>query len=99
MADTAQLTATAAVPGSGQAAVERLHESTHGHPLHLHSLRTQTTPGELADLAQPLPVPASLDAVVRSILDRLPEDSRHLVEALAVLGTTTQLATAAQLAS
>ncbi|WP_037600074.1 helix-turn-helix transcriptional regulator [Streptacidiphilus rugosus] len=97
-AETGQLATAPGAPRLPDPVTARLLERTAGHPLHLRSLLTQITPAELADLSHPLPVPASLDAVVCHTLDRLPGESRRLVEALAVLGVPTPLATAGRLA-
>ncbi|WP_037599541.1 LuxR family transcriptional regulator [Streptacidiphilus rugosus] len=97
-AETRQLAAGHGAARLGPAAVARLQEATAGHPLHLHSLLAQVTPAQLADLSHPLPVPASLDAVIRHTLNRLPADARGLVEALAVLDRPAPLATITALA-
>ncbi|MET7391251.1 LuxR C-terminal-related transcriptional regulator [Streptomyces sp. NPDC005529] len=85
-------------PALSKAAVARLLDRTGGHPLHLRSLFTQVTVDQLADLSNPIPVPSSLDAVIRRSLERLPDDARRLVEALAVLDTSAPLAVTASLA-
>ncbi|WP_037599947.1 ATP-binding protein [Streptacidiphilus rugosus] len=82
---------------SAQAA-ERLISFTGGHPLYLQSLFSQASPRALADPRSSLPVPGSLAAVVRQILAGLGEDSRSLVEALAVLNAQVPLGVAAQVA-
>lgn len=97
-AEAGQLAAEAGVHGLGPDALQRLTEHTAGHPLHLRSLLSQTTTSELADLSLPLPVPQSLDAVIRQSLDSLPAQARSVVEALAVLDATVPLALVAQLA-
>ncbi|WP_406191350.1 LuxR C-terminal-related transcriptional regulator [Streptomyces sp. NBC_01017] len=96
--ETARIVAGAGFGGLGRAAVDRLHEWTAGHPLYLLSLLAEVTPEALADRSRPLPVPSSLEAVIRKSLGRLPQESRRLVEALAVLDTTVPLGIAAQLA-
>jgi predicted ATPase len=55
-------------------------------------------PGGLADLGAPLPVPSSLAAVVQCSLSRLPDPSRRLAQALAVLDAQVPLALAGQVA-
>ncbi|WP_406191279.1 LuxR C-terminal-related transcriptional regulator [Streptomyces sp. NBC_01017] len=96
--ETAQMIAVAGAGTLSRQAVDRLWEHTAGHPLYLRSLLGEAGPGALADLAVPLPVPSTLDELVRHILDRLPAQARRLTEALAVLDAATPLATAARLA-
>lgn len=96
--ETTQMAADAGGEALGRVAVERLHQRTAGHPLHLRSVFNQIPVSEIADLTQPLPLPATLQALVRQTLAGLPQDARRLVEALAVLDGTTPLATAAHLA-
>ncbi|WP_158515464.1 AAA family ATPase [Kitasatospora sp. MBT63] len=80
------------------AVLRRLWEHTRGHPLYLRSILASTTPGDLADVGAALPVPTSLASAVRRSLERLPADSRALVEALAVLGIPSPVDTAARIA-
>ncbi|MET7391695.1 ATP-binding protein [Streptomyces sp. NPDC005529] len=90
-AEVAQLTEMAGVQGLGTTALERLKERTAGHPLHLRSLLTQVTRRDLEQNAKALPLPESLGAIVSQALTRMPDDTRRLVEALAVLDTPTPL--------
>ena len=96
--ETAQVAAAAGAGALGRRALARLWEHTAGHPLYLRSLLAEAGPGALADPTRPLPVPSTLDALVRHTLDHLPADARRLTEALAVLDAPTPLALAAQLA-
>ncbi|MEU8981297.1 AAA family ATPase [Streptomyces sp. NPDC048309] len=76
-------------------ALARLHSQTQGHPLYARSLLTELSD----DVAQARSgVPPSLAAVTRDQLNSLPEDSRRLIEALAVLDCRIPLVRAAQVA-
>ncbi|WP_037599790.1 ATP-binding protein [Streptacidiphilus rugosus] len=79
-------------------AARRLREHTGGQPLYLRSVITETPVEQLNDEQSLLAAPQSLAAAIRYTLDRLPADSRSLVESLAVLGTTVPLPLAAQVA-
>ncbi|WP_406410926.1 LuxR C-terminal-related transcriptional regulator [Streptomyces sp. NBC_01614] len=96
--ETAQLAASAGIDDLHAAAVRQLHRRTDGHPLHLRSLLSENSPDQLADVSQPLPVPTTLEAVVRHTIDALPHTARRLVEAVAVLDAPIPLAVAARLA-
>ncbi|MER7575550.1 AAA family ATPase [Streptomyces sp. NPDC126514] len=96
--ETGRVAAAAGCRGLGRAALDRLWEHTAGNPLYLRSLIAEGGPGALADLTRALPVPSTLNALVRHTLNRLPADARRLIEALAVLDATTPLTTTAQLA-
>jgi DNA-binding CsgD family transcriptional regulator len=76
----------------------RLQRHTGGHPLYLRTLLTELSTDALGDLDKPLPVPGSLDAVVRRQVAAVPDDSRALLQALAVLDMQTPLAMAATVA-
>jgi hypothetical protein len=95
--DTARLACVHGAPPPPEA-VERLWLHTGGHPSHLRSVLAHTSPLDLADPAQPLPVPHSVAVTVRAALCGLPADSRLLVDALAVLDTEAPLALVGQLA-
>ncbi|MET7391238.1 ATP-binding protein [Streptomyces sp. NPDC005529] len=74
-------------------AAEKLYQRTEGNPLHLELV--------LAEGGSPdgtLPVPGSLVTAMRSRLDALDVDSRHLVDALAVLNGFVSPDTAAAVA-
>lgn len=96
--ETVQMVAASGVGVLSQRAVVRLWEHTAGHPLYLRSLLADASPQALADLTRPLPVPSTLEALVRRTLERLPADARRLIEALAVLDAPTSMATTVQFA-
>lgn len=96
--ETAQMAAAGSGAALSQQAVGRLWEHTAGHPLYLRSLLAEAGPQALANPARPLPVPSTLNELVRRTLNRLPAEACRLVQALAVLDTATPLATAARLA-
>jgi ATP/maltotriose-dependent transcriptional regulator MalT len=81
-----------------RAAAVWLCAHTQGHPLYLRALLSELTPEQLEDTGQRLPVPRSLTATIQARLARLPEPSRRLLEALAVLDARCPLARVAQLA-
>ncbi|SDI18377.1 regulatory protein, luxR family [Actinokineospora alba] len=80
-------------------AAARLRAHTDGNPLYVRALLAEASPADLIAGESTLPVPKSLLTAVGRILNRLPEETRHLVEALAVLNARCSLARAAQLAS
>ncbi|MER7577764.1 AAA family ATPase [Streptomyces sp. NPDC126514] len=96
--ETAQLAASAGISDLHTAAARRLHRRTGGHPLHLRTLLSETSPEQLADVSQPLPVPGTLDGAVRQTIEALPQAAQRLIEAMAVLDAPTPLAVAARLA-
>ncbi|MBU2664637.1 AAA family ATPase [Actinoplanes bogorensis] len=82
-------------PGLG----ERLHDYTGGHPLHVRTVLAEVPADVLRDDAlDRWPVPRSLLATITGQLDRLPGDSRALLEAMAVLDARTPLSVAGRLA-
>jgi DNA-binding CsgD family transcriptional regulator len=62
----------------------RIHETSGGNPFYALEL-ARTLPQEL-DPTQPLPVPETLDELVRARLDALPESSRTALVLLSALG-------------
>ncbi|GAA2807225.1 helix-turn-helix transcriptional regulator [Crossiella cryophila] len=84
-----------ALPGG---AAERLCAHAGGNPLHIRTLLHELPPDVLDDEQLPLPVPSSLVTAVRAMLDRLPEPTRALLAALAVLDEDSPLARAAGVA-
>uniref|UniRef100_A0AAU1IC40 AAA family ATPase n=2 Tax=unclassified Streptomyces TaxID=2593676 RepID=A0AAU1IC40_9ACTN len=82
------------------ATAKRLHQHTQGHPLYIQAVVADAQATEsLADPERALPVPSSLSAVVHRQLDRLPDDSRALTEALAVLDVRVPLGAVGQVAA
>ncbi|MFJ9818635.1 AAA family ATPase [Streptomyces sp. NPDC101151] len=78
-------------------AAARLQEHTGGHPLYLRSLLDSVPWQALSEARGVLAVPTTLADTVRATLERLPADSRLLVEGLAVLDTRTPLGQISQL--
>lgn len=83
----------------GTAAVQRLHAHTEGHPLYALSVLGEVKPEGLAGSSSPLPIPESLAAAIRGQLEVLPDDSRALVEAAAVLDLRSPLHVVAGMAN
>nr|CEL12802.1 regulatory protein, LuxR [Kibdelosporangium sp. MJ126-NF4]CTQ98488.1 regulatory protein, LuxR [Kibdelosporangium sp. MJ126-NF4] len=79
-------------------AVRRLRAHTDGNPLHVRTLLHELPEDVLGGEHLALPAPRSLVTAVRSTLDRLPRQTRALLEALAVLVEVTPLARAAYVA-
>jgi DNA-binding CsgD family transcriptional regulator len=78
---------------------DRLHDYTRGHPLHLRTVLTEVPADVLRDDAvRRWPVPRSLLVAINAQLDRLPAESRELLDALAVLDARVPLSTAGRLA-
>ncbi|MBL7253210.1 helix-turn-helix transcriptional regulator [Paractinoplanes lichenicola] len=78
---------------------ERLHTYTGGHPLHVRTVLAEVPTEVLRDEGvQRWPVPRSLLVAINSQLDRLPAESRALLDALAVLDAQVPLASAGRLA-
>ncbi|WP_063759852.1 helix-turn-helix transcriptional regulator [Streptomyces sclerotialus] len=80
-------------------AVKRLHEHTHGNPLHACALLRQVPPAQLASPDADLPAPRSFGLLVVARLARCAYPTQQLVAAASVLGMTSPLALAARLAS
>ncbi|MEU9704487.1 AAA family ATPase [Streptomyces sp. NPDC047981] len=78
---------------------EHLQRHTGGNPLYMNTVLAELADAGLAeDPSAELPVPSSLATAIRSELLGMPEASRALVEAAAVLGTPTPLALVGQVA-
>ncbi|MCR6487814.1 LuxR C-terminal-related transcriptional regulator [Amycolatopsis sp. OK19-0408] len=77
---------------------ERLWAYTGGHPGHLHALLREVEPEELATGELFRTTPRSAVAAARSTLAGLPDATRELLAALAVLGVRSPLARVAQVA-
>ncbi|WP_175409896.1 AAA family ATPase [Streptomyces sp. TRM64462] len=95
--DVADLVLRAGGRPVSAATAERLCEHTHGHPLYLQSVIAEAA-GQLGDRQEPLPVPASMTAMVARLLTGAAEPTRALVEAAAVLDSRTPLDTVARVA-
>nr|WP_221379223.1 LuxR family transcriptional regulator [Actinoplanes polyasparticus] len=79
---------------------ERLHTYTRGHPLHLRTVLAEVPADVLRDDGlRRWPVPRSLLVAINAQLDRLPGDSRELLEAMAVLDARMPLSAAGRLAA
>jgi DNA-binding CsgD family transcriptional regulator len=78
---------------------ERLYAYTRGHPLHVRTVLAEVPPAVLHDgVLERWPVPRSLLVGIRAQLDRLPRESRELLEAMAILDARAPLATVGRLA-
>ncbi|MEU6114369.1 AAA family ATPase [Streptomyces sp. NPDC047117] len=80
-------------------AVMRLHEHTHGNPLHACALLRQVPPALLASPDTDLPAPRSFGLLVVARLARCAYPTQQLVAAASVLGVTSPLPLAARLAA
>ncbi|MFJ2648478.1 AAA family ATPase [Streptomyces sp. NPDC087420] len=79
--------------------IERLYVHTQGHPLYVRTVLAEVPAGALrGGVLERWPVPRSLQVGIRAQLDRLPKESRDLLEALAVLDARVPLSTAGRLA-
>ncbi|GAA1563516.1 LuxR family transcriptional regulator [Kribbella hippodromi] len=78
-------------------AARRFHSYTGGHPLLLRTILHEIS-SQRSSIDWRLAVPPSVAAATRQAFDKLPERSRHLLEALAVLGGRPSLAQAAEVA-
>ncbi|GAB2607886.1 LuxR family transcriptional regulator [Paractinoplanes abujensis] len=79
--------------------IDRLHDYTGGHPLHLRTVLAEVPADVLRDEGlRRWPVPRSLLVAIKAQLDRLPAESRDLLDALAVLDARVPLAAAGRLA-
>ncbi|MEU6284469.1 AAA family ATPase [Streptomyces sp. NPDC047028] len=75
-----------------RAVADRLHQHTGGNPLYVRTVVAEMSETELTGYAgAALPVPPSFAAAVRSQLHALPEPSRLLVQAAAILETSAPL--------
>lgn len=79
-------------------AARRLWSHMDGNPSYVTSLLTELDHGLLTDAGTRMPVPEWLVTTMRRTSERLPPDSRRLLEALAVLGDRCPLVRAAALA-
>ncbi|WP_236655652.1 ATP-binding protein [Streptacidiphilus carbonis] len=78
---------------------ERLYDYTRGHPLYVRTVLAEVPTEALrGGVLERWPVPRSLRIGIRSQLDRLPQESRELLEALAVLDARVPLSTVGRLA-
>ncbi|GAA0658464.1 LuxR family transcriptional regulator [Kitasatospora atroaurantiaca] len=97
VAELAERMAPSGAPSVSPSAVERLWRHTAGHPLYVQTILAELPVGSESGLPDPLPVPPSLaDGIERSVA-ALPQDSRDLLEALAVLDTRSPLRLAGDL--
>lgn len=79
-------------------AARRFHSYTGGHPLLLRTMLNEITSQRFSSIDWRFAVPPSVTTAIRQIFDKLPEASRSLLEALAVLGGRPALAQAAAVA-
>ncbi|MEU4191076.1 AAA family ATPase [Kribbella sp. NPDC026611] len=79
-------------------AARRFHSYTGGHPLLLRTMLHEISSQRFSSIDWRLAVPPSVAAATRQAFDKLPERSRCLLEALAVLGGRPSLAQAAEVA-
>lgn len=78
---------------------DRLHAYTRGHPLYVRTVLSEIPADVLRDGGlERWPVPRSLQVGIRAQLDRLPQESRELLEAMAVLDARVPLSAAGRLA-
>jgi DNA-binding CsgD family transcriptional regulator len=77
---------------------QRLHAHTRGNPLYVRTLLSEVPPDRWRDWQPVLPAPRAFAALVARRLESCDAPTRRLVEAAAVLGGTTSLATATALA-
>ncbi|HEY9337808.1 MAG TPA: AAA family ATPase [Kribbella sp.] len=98
LVDVADLARTVCGTRLPTGAARRLHSYTGGHPLLLHTLLTELFSQRFTTSDWWLAVPPSVSSAVQRALDKLPEASRSLLEALAVLGGRPALAQVAEVA-
>ena len=67
-------------------AAERLRLHTDGHPLYLRALMAELTFDDIANLAQPLPVPHSFARLVVADLRQMTQQAQLVAAAAAVIG-------------
>lgn len=96
--DVAQLSQALGGREVSAATAERLRAFTGGHPLYLRTLLAEVPADQLFGRPPRITVPRSLVTAVRAMLDRLPDPTRDLLDALAVLGSPGPLARLAQVA-
>lgn len=98
-ADIAALFASTTSDELLPSAAARLRAHTGGNPLYVKALLADATHWKVVAAGGDLPVPPSMVATVSRILNRLPNPTRRLVEALAVLNTRCSLTRVGELAS
>ncbi|KUF17945.1 MULTISPECIES: LuxR family transcriptional regulator [Streptomyces] len=76
----------------------RLHDHTHGNPLHARALLDQVPSAVLLDVTTPLPAPRSYAMLVLANLAGCGPSTQRLVQAVSVLGIGCRLGSAARLA-
>ncbi len=76
----------------------RLHDHTHGNPLHARALLDQVPSAVLLDVTTPLPAPRSYAMLVLANLAGCGPSTQRLVQAVSVLGLSCRLGSAARLA-
>jgi DNA-binding NarL/FixJ family response regulator/Tfp pilus assembly protein PilF len=76
----------------------RLHAHTGGHPLYVRTMLGELSANQLRSAEGDLPAPRSLASAVTARLSELPEASRHLAEAMAVINQRSPLPMVAQVA-
>ncbi|MEU4998588.1 AAA family ATPase [Streptomyces sp. NPDC021622] len=76
----------------------RLHDHTHGNPLHARALLDQVPDRVLRDVATPLPAPRSYAMLVLANLAECGPQALRLVQAVSILGLSSPLVVAASLA-
>ncbi|GAA1300162.1 LuxR family transcriptional regulator [Planotetraspora silvatica] len=78
---------------------DRLYAYTRGHPLYVRTVLAEIPADVLRDgVLERWPVPRSLQVGIRAQLDRLPQESRDLLEAMAVLDAQVPLSAVGRLA-
>ncbi|HET6296145.1 MAG TPA: AAA family ATPase [Kribbella sp.] len=96
--DVADLARTIAGRHLPAAAARRFHSYTSGHPLLLRTMLNEIYANRFGSVDLRLAVPPSVESATRRTFGSLPEPSRALLEALAVLGGRPSLAQAADVA-
>ncbi|WP_112242963.1 helix-turn-helix transcriptional regulator [Kribbella monticola] len=97
LVDVSDLARTIAGHRLPTSAARRYHSFTGGHPLLLRTMLTEIS-SQPSGVDWRLAVPPSVTAAIRRSFEKLPEASRSLLEAMAVLGGRPSLAQAATVA-
>ncbi|MEU6657520.1 AAA family ATPase [Streptomyces sp. NPDC046821] len=98
-ADVARLARGMVEGRPAQGFIDRLYAYTRGHPLYVRTVLAEVPADALRDGSpERWPVPRSLRVGIRAQLDRLPQESVDLLEAMAVLDARVPLSTAGRLA-
>lgn len=97
-ADVQQLASSLGVPDFSGRAAQRLHAHTGGNPLYVKTMLTELPEQRWRAWDASLPAPRAFAAQVRRRLEACTEQTRALVESVAVLGTTASVRSAATLA-